>query len=80
MSEQKAFETLEAPKEQPWKAFWPPKTADYTEEQLAQMPWLTYTPDPEKPEPSYAWLQEETPEQTALPGYVCRSGSGGSPN
>ena len=35
---------------QPWKAFWPLNQKMYTTEQQAKMPWLTWKPDPAKPD------------------------------
>jgi hypothetical protein len=80
MSQIESLAAVEAAKEQPWKAFWPLKGESFTEEQTAQMPWLSYAPDPEKPDikPWYSWLREESVELTSTPGYVCRSGGSNS--
>jgi hypothetical protein len=32
-------------REQPWKAFWPPRTENFTEAQLNSMPWLAWEKD-----------------------------------
>ena len=60
-------------KMQPWKAFWPPKLEQYTQEQLDDMPWLRYDPDPEKPDtkPWYDWMRQDP----GKPGIVFRRGA-----
>jgi hypothetical protein len=41
---------------QPWRQFWPPKDIDtLTEAELAKKPWLTWKPDPAKPN-AKPWL------------------------
>ncbi|KAH7310954.1 hypothetical protein BKA65DRAFT_161839 [Rhexocercosporidium sp. MPI-PUGE-AT-0058] len=37
--------TSHAAKEQPWKAFWPPKAEAFSPEEREKMPWLTWKPD-----------------------------------
>src|SRR5271165_5911167 len=41
---------------QPWRQFWPPKDIEtLTEAELVQKPWLTWKPDPAKPN-AKPWL------------------------
>ena len=41
---------------QPWREFWPPKNIEsLTEEELRKKPWLTWKPDPAKPN-AKPWL------------------------
>ena len=45
---------------QPWKAWWPPKnTESLSEEEIARQPWLTWKPDPNRPndKPWYDWVK-----------------------
>jgi hypothetical protein len=42
--------TSAAAKEQPWRAFWPPKAENYSEQQIQDMPWLGWKFDPSKAE------------------------------
>jgi hypothetical protein len=47
-------------KTQPWKAFWPLKAENYTTEEKAKMPWLTWKFDQSKPteRPWRKWMLE----------------------
>ena len=67
---------LEDGREQPWKKFWPPVAEGMSEEELAKCPWLTWSPEPDKPDgkPWYDWMRQEFDTQT--PGVVCRRGAG----
>jgi hypothetical protein len=61
--------------EQPWKAFWPPKVDHLTKSQLDRQPWLTWGPEPDKPDtkPWYDWLSKDPAGNDA--GVVCRRGA-----
>jgi hypothetical protein len=61
--------------EQPWKAFWPPKIDHLSEDQLYQQPWLTWGPEPDKPDtkPWYEWMSKDTAGNEN--GVVCRRGA-----
>ena len=61
--------------EQPWRAFWPPKVDHLTKSQLEERPWLTWRPEPDKPDtkPWYDWLSKD-PAGTDV-GVVCRRGA-----
>lgn len=61
--------------EQPWKAFWPPKVDHLTKAQLDGQPWLTWGPEPDKPDtkPWYDWLSKDPTGNDA--GVVCRRGA-----
>ncbi|RVD81166.1 uncharacterized protein DFL_009041 [Arthrobotrys flagrans] len=46
---------------QPWRAYWPPQNIEaFTEEELKERPWLTWTRDPNKPndKPWYQWVND----------------------
>jgi hypothetical protein len=65
-------------KEQPWKDFWPPKLNTFSAEELAEMPWLSWKPDPEKPDskPWYEWLKKDNGVIGDATGVVSRRGAG----
>ena len=56
---------------QPWKAFWPLKAEEFGAEERAGMPWLTWKPDPRKPD-------EKPWRQWRLANQECVSRRGGS--
>jgi hypothetical protein len=60
---------------QPWKSFWPPKLEHLSEEQLKAQPWLTWGPEPEKPDgkPWYDWMRQD--QSVNQFGVVCRRGA-----
>ncbi|KAI1422499.1 hypothetical protein F5Y12DRAFT_799479 [Xylaria sp. FL1777] len=49
------------PKAQPWKAFWPLSKDGITAAEQSKMPWLTWKPDPARPDdkPWRAWMLAE---------------------
>jgi len=46
---------------QPWKEFWPPNKDSFSPEEQKKMPWLTWKPDPAKPDekPWRQWMLSE---------------------
>ena len=50
---------------QPWKAFWPLKAENFTAEQRAAMPWLTWKPDPQRPDEK-PWRQWRLENQSCV--------------
>jgi len=50
---------------QPWREFWPPKKENYSAEEQKKMPWLTWKPDPAKPDDK-PWRQWMLAEQNTV--------------
>ncbi|KAF6229103.1 hypothetical protein HO133_007217 [Letharia lupina] len=50
---------------QPWKAFWPLKAENFKSEERATMPWLTWKPDPKRPDEK-PWRQWRLVNQSCV--------------
>ncbi|OIW32923.1 hypothetical protein CONLIGDRAFT_627856 [Coniochaeta ligniaria NRRL 30616] len=50
---------------QPWKTFWPLKAESYSQEQRADMPWLTWKPNPQQPDEK-PWRQWRLENQSCV--------------